>query len=200
MNTNELVNFNYRAEMQTGAANYTIGSSAGDSMNEKVCTDICISNQCEIQNEQGRYSIYDIANWFLLKTDMTHKKLQKLCYYAQAWCYAINDYRLIDTDFQAWVHGPVSPALWEKFKGFGYDTIRYCGDGDKISIKPEDVSLLERVWETYGDRTGNALEALSHKETPWIETRKGYAEDEKCTKVISPELMRDYYRSIYVGA
>lgn len=39
------------------------------------------------------------------------KKLQKLCYYAQAWAYALKGYRLEDTDYQAWVHGPFSPAL-----------------------------------------------------------------------------------------
>ena len=78
-------------------------------------------------DETGKYSVYDVANWFLSKGEMTHKKLQKLCYYAQAWCYALKGYRLEDTDFQAWVHGPVSPALWERFKGFGYDSIRIKG-------------------------------------------------------------------------
>lgn len=33
--------------------------------------------------ESGRYSVYDIADWFLSKEEMAHKKLQKLCYYAQ---------------------------------------------------------------------------------------------------------------------
>lgn len=28
--------------------------------------------------ETGKYSIFDVANWFLSKSDMTHKKLQKL--------------------------------------------------------------------------------------------------------------------------
>ena len=30
-------------------------------------------------DEIGKYSVYDVANWFLLKAEMTHKKLQKLC-------------------------------------------------------------------------------------------------------------------------
>ena len=49
----------------------------------------------------GKYSVFDIANWFLSKGEMTQKKLQKLCYYAQAWCYALKGYRLEDTDYQA---------------------------------------------------------------------------------------------------
>lgn len=146
----------------------------------------------------GKYSIYDVANWFLLKGEMTHKKLQKLCYYAQAWCYAIKGYRLEDTDFQAWVHGPVSPALWERFKGFGYDPIKIKGNIKNV-IEPEDLELLEDVWETYGEETGNSLETLTHREEPWIEARRGYEPDERCTVVISPETMAKYYKSIYSG-
>ena len=42
-------------------------------------------------NEEGKYSVFDIANWFLTKGQMTHKKLQKLCYYAKAWYLALYD-------------------------------------------------------------------------------------------------------------
>ena len=129
---------------------------------------------------------------------MTQKKLQKLCYYAQAWCYALKGYRLEDTDFQAWIHGPVSPALWERFKSFGYDPIRIKGRVN-INLQEEDRRLLEDVWDTYGENTGNALEALTHRELPWLEARKGYEPDERCTVVISPNTMASYYKSIYCG-
>ena len=155
------------------------------------------SSEIEVE-ESGKYSVFDIANWFLSKGQMTHKKLQKLCYYAQAWCYALNGYRLEDTDYQAWVHGPVSPALWEKFKSFGYDAI--CMKGNiSFQIDPEDLKILEDVWDTYGEETGNALEALSHRELPWIEARKGYEDYERCSVVISPNTMANYYKSIYCG-
>lgn len=154
-------------------------------------------NGIEIE-ENGKYSIYDIANWFLAKGDMTQKKLQKLCYYAQAWAYALKGYRLENTDYQAWIHGPVSPALWEKFKSFGYDTICIRGKFS-FNFDEEDVKLLEDVWDTYGENTGNALEALTHRELPWIEARRGYEPDERCTVVISPNTMASYYKSIYCG-
>ena len=148
--------------------------------------------------DSGRYSVFEIANWFLSKESMTQKKLQKLCYYAQAWCYALNDYRLIDTVFEAWVHGPVSPALYDKFKSFGYNSIRLAGKYTE-NIAEADIELLESVWETYGDHTGNALEALSHSEPPWIEARVGYAPNERCNVPISVESMKRYYSSIYLG-
>jgi len=34
-------------------------------------------------------SVLNIAQCFLSKQGMTHKKLQKLCYYAQAWHLAL---------------------------------------------------------------------------------------------------------------
>ncbi len=151
-----------------------------------------------MREEIGQYSIYDIANWFLNKSNMTQKKLQKLCYYAQAWCYALKGKRLINSDFQAWVNGPVSPVLYDKLHQFGYDDIRIRGRY-KCRIEKEDIRLLEDIWETYGDKTGNALEALAHRELPWIDARRGYAENERCTVVISPEVMKSYYKSIYIG-
>ena len=62
-----------------------------------------------------------------------------------------------------------------------------------------NAGLLEDVWDTYGDNTGNALEALTHRELPWMEARRGYEPDERCTVVISPITMASYYKSIYVG-
>ncbi|MFP5528706.1 Panacea domain-containing protein, partial [Peptococcus simiae] len=53
-------------------------------------------------------SVIDVANWFLSKDSMTHKKIQKLCYYAQAWYCALYDGTpLFKEEIQAWVHGPV---------------------------------------------------------------------------------------------
>lgn len=193
------MNFSFEPWNYTGSANYYDISSSDDTLaNGIIRVTKNINNSFDLYNV-GKYSVYEIADWFLCKSDMTHKKLQKLCYYAQAWCYAIKGYRLINSDFEAWVHGPVSPALWEKFKRFGYSTISFTGNR-KFEISPEDLDLLNDVWETYGEYTGNALEALSHRELPWIEARKGYAENERCTVAISPKSMATYYSSIYSGS
>lgn len=148
--------------------------------------------------EMAKYSIFEIANWFLLKETMTHKKLQKLCYYAQAWFYALKDFRLTDATFEAWIHGPVSPVLYDKFKAFSFHAIKLAGDYIP-RIDSEDEELLESVWQTYGDHTGNALEALSHSEPPWIEARIGYEPNERCNVPISVDTMKKYYSSIYLG-
>ena len=68
-------------------------------------------------------SVFDVASWFLSKEKMTHKKLQKLCYYAQAWSYAICPEPISDAKFEAWVHGPVCHELYNKYKSYGFDYI-----------------------------------------------------------------------------
>ena len=194
----EVMNFKYDNLISSGSACYYSAVTSAVPNNDNKYAVVKSYNQIEKPEEIGKYSVYEIANWFLNKGSMTQKKLQKLCYYAQAWCYALKGERLIKSDFQAWIHGPVSPALYDRFKQFGYDTIKISGIY-RCNIEKNDIDLLEDVWKTYGDKTGNALEALTHRELPWIEARRGYAENERCTVVISPETMKNYYKSIYIG-
>lgn len=145
------------------------------------------------------YSIQTISKWFLSKESMTHKKLQKLCYYLQAWGIALLDYKIIeDTDFEAWVHGSVSPELYLEYKNYGWRNIEKIHE--KINIEDEKVyELLESVWLTYGDKHGKELEALTCSELPWINARLGCSEDEISNNKISYEDMKKFYLSIYIG-
>ncbi|QRN86046.1 SocA family protein [Clostridia bacterium] len=143
------------------------------------------------------YDIMEIANWFLHKEPMTHKKLQKLCYYAYAWFYTLKDVEIFDEPFEAWVHGPVSNSLYQAYKCHGWEKIDF--EGPQPKIVDEDIELLESVWETYGDQTGNSLEALSHSEPPWIEARRGLEEFERGNHYINLKTIKEYYSSIYDG-
>lgn len=149
------------------------------------------------KEEQSMYSVFDVANWFLNKEPMTHKKLQKICYYAQAWFYALKNVKLANTDFEAWVHGPVSPELYRKYAGSGYQELHV--DTNIPSISKQDEELLESVWETYGSYSGNSLEVLSHSELPWKKARIGYEPNENSNVKIDANDMKEYYKSIYTG-
>lgn len=127
------------------------------------------------------YTVYNIADWFIQKIpNMTNKKLQKLVYYAYAWHLVIyNDSvdmihsRLFENNFEAWVHGAVTPQLYDKYKKYGSgiipvdETIAL----PKFSVDEEDI--LNQVTDTYGKYNGNELESINHQETPWINARKG---------------------------
>jgi len=142
-------------------------------------------------------SIQTIAKWFLSKEPMSHKKLQKVCYYAVGWAWALMDRNIISDDrFEAWVHGPVAPTLYDTYKRHGWNNIPSVSIDDVPSIPNDVFDLLESVWLTYGDKSGNELEALSHSEKPWREARKGLPDSEISHEPINPATMRNFYNSI----
>jgi uncharacterized phage-associated protein len=139
--------------------------------------------------------IKDIANWFLAKEPVTHKKLQKLCYYAVAWGWTLMDKSIAGNDkFEAWVHGPVSPPLYEKYKDNGWNALPQ--PQSVAEVRDDVADLLESVWFTYGEKSGNELEALSHSETPWIKARAGLSDSEPSHNPIDTEEMKSFYASI----
>ena len=147
-------------------------------------------------------TIIDVAAWFLLKEAMTHKKLQKLCYYAEAWSEALLDEPICyDCDFEAWVHGPVNVTLWNKMKPFGWNIIEIT---DPLETKEElkgkfdsdREDILTQVWSEYGTYTANDLECFTHQEKPWLEQREGLGPFETCTNKILVQTMKDFYGAI----
>ena len=140
-------------------------------------------------------SITEVTKYFLSKGSMTHKKLQKLCYYAQAWHLANYGTPLFANLFEAWVHGPVSPDLYFVYRDWGWFPIVQT-NADEVQISSQKAkALLDLVYKTYGQYSGDQLESITHQEDPWKEARAGCAKAEYCRNVISEEKMRDYYGS-----
>lgn len=144
-------------------------------------------------------TVFELADWFLSKESMTPKKLQKLVYYAYAWGLALLDEEIVeDPKFEAWVHGPVSQELYQAYKHFGWTHIPK-NDNYESNFSTEQEDLLESVWLTYGDLSANELEALTHRELPWLAARGGCSPYAICTNVINPGTMKTYYQSVYVA-
>ena len=102
-------------------------------------------------------NVRDIANWFLSRNDMTHKKLQKLCYYAQAWYCALYDGTpLFDDEIQAWVHGPVIPALYPV-----YGINKYKAGLSVYETQEEIIKLLNNQIEYLQGELKTAEELLN---------------------------------------
>ena len=144
--------------------------------------------------------IEDVVNFFLSKSAMSPKKLQKLLYYAYSWTLALlNDSaddihnRLFDDPIEAWIHGPVVPSVYGYFKEFGWSEIPQNEYFDSSVFSPEVIDILNQVWEVYGGYTGNQLEAFSHREDPWIEARKGLSSEDSSHKRLSDRVIFDYF-------
>lgn len=136
--------------------------------------------------------IFALARAFLCISSMTHKKLQKLCYYAKAWYLAIYDTNIVSESFEAWVHGAVQPELYAKYKVYGFSNIPR--ESDKTNIPEEFLSFAQEVYNSYGHLTGDELEKLNHSERPWQEARGDCKPWESCGNVISEDTMKQYYR------
>lgn len=143
-------------------------------------------------------TVLDVANYFLKIVDreagssITHLKLQKLVYYAQAWHAVFTGKKLFNSRIEAWVHGPVCPELYNVYAGSGYDSLP-APKCELFEFNKEQLETLEAVWECYGGFDGKYLEELTHQESPWIEARRGYAPGQHCNNEISIESMIEYY-------
>ncbi|MEO0351559.1 MAG: type II toxin-antitoxin system antitoxin SocA domain-containing protein [Cyanobacteria bacterium P01_A01_bin.15] len=140
-------------------------------------------------------SCFDIANYFIWLANETgsfisNLKLQKLVYYAQAWHIALYDTPLFEEDFQAWVHGPVIPSLYQKYKSFGWQPILE----ETLPEIPESVSqFLREVAEEYFPCDAYELERMTHAEDPWCWARGELPSDSPSNEIIKKEWMKEYY-------
>lgn len=127
---------------------------------------------------------------------LSNLKLQKMLYYAQGWYLGLHNKALFNDPIEAWVHGPVVPNVYRKYKSFGWGPIIL--DETERDTK-FDVGLLEHlkdVWGAYGRFSAFDLERLSHVEKPWLATRGALEPDQPSKKVISIEIMRSYFRGL----
>ena len=149
-----------------------------------------------------RHSVYEISNYFLSKSDkITPKKLQKLLYFSYSWYLALMNEarneiinRLFSNKFEAWIHGPVYPEIYQKYKFNGADYIAQYTD-DLCAFSEDDNEILENIWQEYGHYTANELESISHQHDPWKITRKNAncTHSDWCSEIITDELIFDYY-------
>lgn len=125
----------------------------------------------------GIIDVGTVAKYFLSKSipgteyAITHLKLQKLVYYAQAFYLANNNgKKLFEDSLEAWVHGPVCRDLYSEYSHYGAEEITRedCPTG----IKKPITDHLDSVWEVYGSYSGSQLEYLTHQEDPWKSARK----------------------------
>lgn len=146
-------------------------------------------------------NIFSVANFFLNIVDrdagstITPLKLQKILYYAQGYYLAINERELFSEDFQAWAHGPANPDIYEKYKDYGCSAIDEPLERDVPEFEQNISDFLYDIWGTFGIYDGKYLEELTHKESPWIEARKGCQPGEICNNVISKESMKEFFKT-----
>lgn len=129
---------------------------------------------------------------------LNHLKLQKLLYFVDAWYMAFGKPPLFEEKFQAWVHGPVSRDIYDRFSPTK-DLYSPITRGDMMEgFNPESISKAARlqiknILEVYAKYSGSELEEIAHKEEPWIKARGNFPPAARCENEIDKDLTKRYY-------
>jgi len=142
-------------------------------------------------------NVFDVAKYILEQLgEMSTWKLQKLCYYAQAWELAWTGSPLFPEDFQAWRNGPVCRELFDAHKGKFSIKASDLPYGNSDLLTAEQKGDIDIVLRDYGSMQPYELREQTHSEDPWINARGGIPDYANCETVIPQPAMAYYYGSL----
>lgn len=143
-----------------------------------------------------------IAKYFLTKSELTPKKIQKLVYYSYSWFIALNNENeneinslLFDETPEAWIHGPVFKTLYNEYRTFNWHEVPK--NEELMSFENDSIiPFLDHIWEEYGKFDADQLEYMTHHELPWQNARKGMSALDYSNKEISKKDIFIYFNSL----
>ena len=138
-------------------------------------------------------NVFDVAKYILEKLGtLSTMKLQKLCYYCQAWSLVWDDTPLFDEKFEAWANGPVCSELFFHTKGmYAVSSEDELGSSSNLSDNQKDT--IDKVLEYYSPHDAQWLSRLTHMEEPWKIARGDVANGDIGDTIITKESMAMYY-------
>lgn len=137
-------------------------------------------------------SAHDVARYLLTKQNheagevITNLKLQKLLYYAQGFHLALYDEPLFKDRIEAWEHGPVVRSVWREYRDRGANPLPVPDQLPAIGRRAK--TLVDEVYDVYGQFSAWRLRELSHQEPPW-------AEAYNTTGIVHADTMRKFFRT-----
>lgn len=150
----------------------------------------------------SQHNATEIANWFIAKAAesgdlVTHLKVQKLLYYAEAWTEVITGKELFSEQMQAWAHGPVVPEVFQEFKAYGWNALPVPNNQEVPKVSDDVLDILTQVYDTYGELPAKTLEVMTHQDEPWIAARGNLDSESRCETVIPKQKIKEYFEKKY---
>jgi uncharacterized phage-associated protein len=159
------------------------------------------------------YSSKTVANTIIKASQrfeikaLTPMKLQKLVYYCEAWCLALNGNSLITDEIEAWTYGPVISDIYHEYKGFGDTPVDSLANelaivNGQLSLSEpvvpdedfESLGLIQSVLERYGSLSAIQLSNMTHQDgEPWKIVADEYPDSLPRNIVIPKELIKDCF-------
>lgn len=139
---------------------------------------------------------FDVAAYILeRKGAMPAMKLHKLLYYSHAWHLVWDEEPLFESRIEAWANGPVIPDIYQLHRQqFIVDELPL---GNPQKLAANEVESIDIVLEDYGDLPANVLSDLTHRESPWLDARKGLRPGDRSTRQIEDYAIAEYYDGLY---
>lgn len=98
---------------------------------------------------------------------------------------------IADVEFEAWIHGPVSPRIYNLYKRYGWNDIpQYDGF---LPVEDEIIRFAYCVCDYYNQFSADELERMTHQELPWIKAREGMKSYESSKVVIKDSDIMAFY-------
>lgn len=128
--------------------------------------------------------------------DITPLALQKSLYYVQGFYYAFYNKFLFEEDCQAWVHGPVYPDIYYRYRDFKLDPIACTAEIDDSVFTSSEIAVLDSIAKHLCCYSGKVLEKFTHSEFPWLSARGNLTEAELSDQIIRKEDIGRYFESV----
>jgi len=150
----------------------------------------------QVNNQNPMIGVADVAE-YIIRTlgSMEALRLQKLCYYAQAWSLAWGRGAMFPERIEAWGKGPVVRELYRLHRGQYWVDAIPSGRPELVAQDAGKVATLNAVLAFYGHMTGQQLSDLTHVEDPWVVTRRkaGVTEGQASSAEIGQLFLKQYY-------
>ena len=155
------------------------------------------SSMKAIINKDNESEINLVANYIIERMDCSPLSLEKILYYCQGFYLAFFGEKMFKDNCQAWVHGPVYPNIYLKYKNFSYNTIYEETEYYVEEIIDEDkkkvIDAVINGFKYYGSKY---LEYLTHNESPWKDARIGLKDNENSRRVINVDNIKSCFEKI----
>lgn len=130
--------------------------------------------------------IIDVAAYVIKKykeltgETLDEMKLHKLLYFTQREAFAITGHQAFDGIFEGWKYGPVCREVRSNY--YGGEIVVPTSE-----ITEEIQYIVNNVILEYGSLASWKLSQLSHKDSSWINARRGLAPDENGSRPLNIE-------------
>jgi len=121
----------------------------------------------------NEYAVYNCAAYLLSLKKQSRieiNRLHRLLYIAQGFAAAQPRELLFEDDIEAWLNGPVIPALHALHGSEPWITVHTLNDCSHLSLA--DAGFLQQVYNVHGEHSLAELDYMVQHSDAWLEARR----------------------------